>query len=189
MDIKDIPILKTPYYKGKNFCPNPVVKYGIPGYADSLLNPKVVGTPDYLKYWEEQLYYIHNGIQTGGIHIPGRYYYFLNFSTFSTVGGVVTPDMCDLHLELAYLIDYAKANGKNIMAAKGRRKGISEFTQKAVVDYGYRFNFAYQAGVAAGLKDYADDFMKKWSLADSLIVPEFRMGTLLNNDDEVISII
>ena len=187
MDIKDIPILKTPYYKGKNFCPNPVVKYGIPGYADSLLNPKVVGTPDYLKYWEEQLYYIHNGIQTGGIYIPGRYYYFLNFSTFSTVGGVVTPDMCDLHLELAYLIDYAKANGKNIMAAKGRRKGISEFTQKAVVDYGYRFNFAYQAGVAAGLKDYAEDFMKKWSLADSLIVPEFRMGTLLNNDDEVIA--
>ncbi len=174
-------------YKGKNFCANPVVKYGIPGYADSLLNPKVVGTPDYLKYWEEQLYYIHNGIQTGGIHIPGRYYYFLNFSTFSTVGGVVTPDMCDLHLELAYLIDYAKANGKNIMAAKGRRKGISEFTQKAVVDYGYRFNYAYQAGVAAGLKDYAEDFMKKWSLADSLIVPEFRMGTLLNNDDEVIA--
>ncbi len=187
MDIKSIPILKSPYYKSKNFCANPVVKYGIPGYADSSINPKVVGTPDYLKYWEEQLYYIHNGIQTGGIFIPGRYYYFMNFSTFSTVGGVMTPDMCDLHLELAYLIDYAKANGKNIMAAKGRRKGISEFTQKAVVDYGYRFNYAYQAGVAAGLKDYAEDFMMKWSLADSLIVPEFRVGTLLNNDDEVIA--
>lgn len=187
MSLNNIPILKSPYFKGKNFCSNPVVKYGIPGYADSVQNPKVIGTPDYLKYWEEQLYYIQNGIQTGGIFIPGRYYYFMNFSTFSTVGGVVTPDMCDLHLELAYLIDYAKANGKNIMAAKGRRKGISEFTQKAVIDYGYRFNFAYQAGVAAGLKDYAEDFMKKWSLADSLMVPEFRMGTLLNNDDEVIA--
>jgi hypothetical protein len=187
MDIKQVPILHAPYYKGKNFCPNPIAKYGIPKYADSISNPKVINTPDYLKYWEEQLYYIHNGYQTGGIFIPGRYYYFLNFSTFATVGGVVTPDVCDLHLELAYLIDYAKANGKNVISAKGRRKGISEFTQKAVIDYGYRFNYSYQAGIAAGLKDYAEDFMKKWDMANNSIIPELRIGTLINNDDEVVA--
>lgn len=187
MDIKNIPILKNPYYKGKNFCSNPVVKFGIPKYADASLDKSVIGTPDYLKYWEEQIYYIHNGIQTGGLHIPGRYYYFMNFSTFSTVSGVLTPDMCDLHLELAYLIDYAKKNGKNVMAAKGRRKGISEFTQKAVVDYGYRFNYGYQAGIAAGLKDYAEDFAQKWKDSDNLIQPEFRKNTLLRNDDEIIA--
>lgn len=182
MDYKSLPILKSPYYKGKNFCANPVVKFGIPKYADASLDKKVIGTPDYLKYWEEQLYYIHNGYQTGGLWLPGRYYYFMNFSQFPTVGGVVTPDMCDLHLELAYLIEYAKKNELNIMAAKGRRKGISEFTQKAVIDYGYRFNYGYQAGVAAGLKDYAEDFMEKWAYSDSVMQPELRVGTLINND-------
>jgi hypothetical protein len=187
MDIKDTPILRAPYYKGKNFLCNPVAKNGIPRYANSRLDPKVVGTPDYIKYWEEQLYYIHNGIQTGGLYIPGRYYYYMNYSRFPTPDGLVDPSMCDLHLELAYLIDYAKSQGKNIIIAKGRRKGISEFTQKAVIDYGYRFNHAYQAGVAAGVKDYAEDFMKKWAFADSIMVPEFRVGTLRKNDDEVIA--
>lgn len=189
MDIKQVPILHAPYFKGKGFCPNPVVKYGIPKYADSTINPKLAEnpTPDYLKYWEEQIYYIHNGYHTGGMFIPGRYYYYINFSSFATVGGVVFPDYCDLHLELAYLIDYAKSQGKNIISAKGRRKGISEFTQKAVVDYGYRFNYSYQAGVAAGLKDYAEDFMKKWDMSNNLIVPEFRITPLTNNDDEVVA--
>lgn len=187
MDIKDTPILLSPYFKGKNFCVNPVVKYGIPAYADSRLDPKVIGTHDYLRYWEEQIYYIHNGIQTGGLTIPGRYYYYMNFGQFPTPNGLVDPSMCDLHLELAYLIDYAKSQGKNIIIAKGRRKGISEFTQKAVIDYGYRFNYSYQAGIAAGVKDYAEDFMKKWAFSDSIMVPELRVGTLKKNDEEVIA--
>ncbi len=187
MDIKDTPILRAPYFKGKNFVCNPVVKYGIPSYADSRLDPKVIGTHDYIKYWEEQIYYIHNGIQTGGLTIPGRYYYYMNFGQFPTPNGLVDPSMCDLHLELAYLIDYAKSQGKNVIIAKGRRKGISEFTQKAVIDYGYRFNYSYQAGIAAGVKDYAEDFMKKWAFSDSIMVPELRIGTLKKNDEEVIA--
>lgn len=187
MDIKDTPILRAPYFKGKNCVTNPVVKYGIPAYADSRLDPKVIGTHDYLRYWEEQIYYIHNGIQTGGLTIPGRYYYYMNFGQFPTPNGLVDPSMCDLHLELAYLIEYAKSQGKNIIIAKGRRKGISEFTQKAVIDYGYRFNYSYQAGIAAGVKDYAEDFMKKWAFSDSIMVPELRVGTLKKNDEEVIA--
>ncbi len=176
-----------PYYKGHKFCPNPIVKYGIPKYADSLMNKKVIGTPDWQKFWEEQLYYIHNGYDTGGIHLPGRFYYFMNYRKLPTVLGPMYPMMCDLHLELANVIEYAKANRKHIITPKGRRKGISEFTHAAVVDYGYRFKFDYKAGVAAGLDDYVQDFMAKWRYADSLIVPEFRMNKLLDNKDEVIS--
>lgn len=179
--------LASPYIKSKNFNPAPLVSAGIPKWADSRLNPKVKGTLDHQKYWEEQLYYIHNGYETGGITIPGRYYYYLNFSIFNTVRGPIRPLMCDLHLELAYLIDYCKDKGRNMVAPKTRRAGISEGSKTMIVDYGYRFIDGYVAGVAAGLKDYTEDYMKKWNDANSIIVPELKIKTLINNNDEVIA--
>lgn len=178
-------ILRPPYYKGKNCCLNPVARYGIPKYADSRLNPKVKGTPDFEKYWEEQLYYIKNGYQSGGVYITGRFYYYLNFNFMSTINGIITPDVVDLHHELSLLYEYAKSKGKNIIVGKARRKGISEFTHKAVIDYGYRFTYGYNAGIAAGLKDYALDFMTKWSNGDSLMPLELQTKTLISNNDEV----
>jgi len=179
--------LKAPFVKQKGFSPMPVVRGGIPKYADSRLNKKVIGTPAWEEYWNEQLFYCHNGYQTGGLYLPGRFYYYLNFNSMATGDGVITPDFVDLHLELAYLIEYCKKTGRNIICAKKRRAGISEATQKMVVDYGWRFFHGYQAGVAAGQDIYAQDFMKKWRSSDSLIVPEFRTKKLLNNDDEVIA--
>ncbi len=176
------------YYKGKNFVPNPVVKYGIPKEADSRLNPKVIGTPVWEAYWNEQIFYCKNGIQTGGLFIPGRMYWYLNFNTMATVRGMIAPDFVDLHLELAYLVDYAKANKMNIICAKKRRAGISEFTQKAVIDYGFRFtNGAYQAGIAAGAEIYAQDLIKKWKAAESLLPPELRIKKLKDNSDEILA--
>ena len=178
-------ILRPPYYKGKNCCLNPIARYGIPKYADSRLNPKVKGTPDFEKFWEEQLWYIKNGYQSGGIWIPGRFYYYLNYNYMSTINGIITPDVVDLHLELALLYEYAKPKGKNIIVGKARRKGISEFTHKAVIDYGYRFSYGYNAGIAAGLKDYAEDFLTKWNNGDSLMPLELQTKTLISNNDEV----
>ncbi len=177
----------SPYIKSRGFLPNPIVLHGVPKYADSRLNPKVRGTLDWQKYWEEQLYYIHNGYTTGGIWIPGRYYYYLNFSVFNTIRGPVRPIMCDLHLELSYLIDYCKTNGRNAVIPKARRVGISEASKTMIVDYGYRFNYGYICGVAAGLKGYTEDYMKKWNDANSIIVPELKTKTLINNGDEVIA--
>lgn len=179
--------LKAPFVKQKGFSPMPVVRGRVPKYADSRLNKKVIGTPAWEEYWNEQLYYCHNGYQTGGLFLPGRFYHYLNFNSMATGDGVITPDFVDLHLELAYLIEHCKKTGKNIICAKKRRAGISEATHKMVVDYGWRFFHGYQAGVAAGQDIYAQDFMKKWRSADSLIVPEFRTKKLLNNDNEVIA--
>jgi hypothetical protein len=178
-------ILRPPYYKGKGCCLNPVARYGIPKYADSRLNPKVKGTPDFEKYWEEQIFRIFNGYQSGGTYITGRFYYYLNFNYMSTINGIITPDIVDLHHEISLLYEYAKSKGKNIIIGKARRKGISEFTHKAVIDYGYRFTYGYNAGIAAGLKDYALDFMTKWSNGDSLMPLELQTKTLISNNDEV----
>ncbi len=182
-----INILRPPYIKGKNFTFNPVVKYGIPDYADSSLNPNVVGTPKWQTYWEEQLFYIHNGYQTGGYFLPGRYYYYLNFNSMSTITGIISPDMVDLHLELAYLIEWAKVNNKNVIVAKKRRAGISEFTHKAVIDYGWRFKLGYKAGIAAGKSTYAEELMNKWEVSEALLPPEFSVKKLKKNSSEIIA--
>lgn len=170
-------ILRPPYIKGKGSCFNPIVKYGIPAYADSKLNPKVKGTQAWREFWEEQLYYIHNGVQVGGLFIPGRFYYYMNFSVMGNIErGNITPDMVDLHLELAYLIEYVKAHGKNLICAKGRRKGISEFTHKAVIDYGWRFNYSYKAGVVSGKSKYVTEFISKWTFGDMHLPPELSVN-------------
>ena len=184
---EELPILQPPYFKGKNFIPNPVVVNGIPDYADSVSNPKCIGTPEYEQYWTEQLYRCINGYQTGGIFLPGRFYYYMNFNSMATVSGVITPDFCDMHLQLAYLVEFCKDNNLNLVLPKKRRAGVSEFFQKAVVDYGYRFMPAYHAGVAAGKKTYADDFIKKLKISESLLVPEFKLNQLTKNEEEITS--
>lgn len=187
MRAEDLPIPQPPYIKGKGFDPAPLISKGIPAFADASRDPKVVGTPEYELFWQEQLYRCINGYNTGGIYLPGRFYYYMNFNAMSTIHGVINPDFCDLHLQLAYIIEWCKAHGKNLIIGKKRRAGISEFTQKAVIDYGFRFIPAYKAGVAAGQKKYAEDFMKKWQTSDALLANEFKMNILLNNPDEVVS--
>ena len=131
-------IVRPPYVKGKGYCVNPVVVKGVPKEADSKNYPNVIGTVAWEQYWTEQLYYIHNGYQTGGLWVPGRYYYYMNYTVMNTVErGPINPDNTDLHLELAYLIDYCKANGKNLMIPKGRRRGISEASHPMIIDYSY----------------------------------------------------
>jgi hypothetical protein len=119
--------------------------------------------------------------------MPGRYFYYGNFNSMSTNTGVITPDMVDLHLELSYVLDYCIANKKNLILAKKRRGGISEFFQKAKVDYDYRFNPGSQSGVASGLDTFAQEFMKKWRFGDALMPPELRLKMLKDNDKEIIA--
>ena len=180
-------ILKGNVIKGKNFEPAPIIRYGIPKYADSVRDKSVIGTPAWEEFWGEQLYYIMNGYQTGGVFIPGRLYYYMNYKRMSTIKGVITPDYVDLYLELANLIEYAKSVGKDIICAKGRRKGISEATSTMVIDHGWRFSLAYQGGVASGNKTYVDDFIAKWRFADTGLPPELSVKKLVDNDDEIVA--
>ena len=188
-------ILRPPYIKKKGYCVNPVVKFGIPKEADSLLNPNVVGTVAWEQYWNEQLYYIHNGYQTGGLFVPGRYYYYMNFTKMNSIErGVITPDATDLHLELAYHIEYCKTHGYNLMMPKARRKGISEAAHPMITDYGYRFSIKspgvvgkYQGGIVAGDSKPIDDYIDKWKFLNASIVPELYTGRLTKNDSEIIA--
>jgi len=179
----------APYIKPKGFLSllMPVVLKGIPAYADSALNPKVLGTFEHAEYWNNELAKIHQGFWIGDIWIPGRFYYYMNYKLMSTIVGTITPDMVDMHLELAYHIEYCLANGKNLLCAKGRRKGISEAVSTMLVDYGWRFTYGFKAGVAAGLKDYTEGFVEKWRFSDSKMPLELSVKKSVNNDDEIVS--
>jgi hypothetical protein len=181
--------LKSPYIKGKGYCVNPVVVRGIPKEADSRNYPNVIGTPAWEQWWEEQLYYIKNGYQTGGLWIPGRYYYYMNYIVMNTIErGAINPDNTDLHLEIAYFIEHCKVNGKHGMMPKGRRRGVSEAFHPMGIDHGYRFSAdKWQGAVVAGHSAPINDFMTKWAYAQSQLPPELFVGTLTRNDKEIIA--
>lgn len=177
--------LIRPYIKPRGFCPNPVVVYGIPSYADSAANPKVVGTPAWKEYWTEQLYYVVNGYYTAGEYIPGRYYYYLNFCKTSSVksGEAFYPGYVDFQYEFFLLIEEAKRIGKNVVGPKGRRKGVTIMEIGGVIDYGYRFFPGYHGGVGAGSSDYTDEFMAKWEFVNARMVNEFKVRTLSRGEE------
>lgn len=182
-------IPRAPYYKPKGFLSLliPIVLKGIPDHANSENNPDVIGTPEHDEFWENELAKIKQGFWIGDIWIPGRFYYYMNYKHMSTIKGVITPDMVDMHLELAYHIEYCLANGKNLLVAKGRRKGISEAASTMVIDYGWRFTEGFKAGVAAGKKVYVEDFVAKWRFSDSRLPAELSTKKLVDNDDEIVA--
>lgn len=182
-------IPKAPYIKPKGFMHHltPIVLYGIPFEADVSVNPNANGTPEHEAFWNAELNKIVNGFWIKDIWIPGRFYFYMNYKQMSTINGVITPDMVDLHLELAYYIEHCIANGKNLLCAKGRRKGISEAATTMVIDYGWRFSEGFKAGVAAGNKTYVEDFVAKWRFSDSRMPVELSTKKITDNDDEIVA--
>lgn len=179
--------LRAPYLKKRGFSPMPIVRGGIPREADTRINSKVRGTPPWESFWRDQIYCILHGFQTGGWFLPGRYYYYLNFNDMSTADGIRNPDMCDLHLELCYFMEHCFSKGMNGIIPKKRRAGVTEVFHKAGLDYGWRFFPGFSAGVAAGRKTYADEFIRKWKVSEAMLVPELSIKRLKSAEKLIIA--
>lgn len=175
-----------PLKKPKGYLPNPIARFGLPSYADSSTNPKAIGTQAYNDFWNEQLYYIHNGYETGGIRIPGRYYYFLNFVRLPSVRGIMYPEILDYQLEFFLLVEQAKIEHKSIIVPKARRKGLSVM-MATVIDHGWRFTNEYKCGVSAGLREYVNEFMSKWQNINRNVFDEFKTNIVANDENEIIA--
>jgi hypothetical protein len=178
----------TPIIKGIGFCPNPVAKYGIPAYADSLANPKVVGTKAYESWWEEQFYRLEHGHESGSIKITPNFYWYLNFCQIATpVRGYHLPDYVDLDKEYFDLYQHVKENNRGMISLKKRRAGLSEKAAKGILGYGmYMHAEAYRAGLCAGLKDYSDDMRRKFRELNTFLPPELRMQFKISDTAELI---
>jgi hypothetical protein len=172
----------VPIRKGKGFNPNPIASEGIPFFADSENNPSAVGTSPYNDFWDEQYDRCLNGFETGGIFIPGRYYYYLNFTTLNGLYGVQFPWITDLDLEYFLTIEWIKDKKMaGLISIKARRKGLSEKFQ-AIANHGVRFIEGYKAGIAAGIQKYTDGLREKFVSGFDSVVPEMRLNYTLSND-------
>jgi len=175
----------VPIVKEKGFSPNPVAG-NIPHWADGVSNPKIIGSSRYKDFWNEQIDRCIHGYDTGGIHIPGRYYFYLNFTVIKGLKGPQYPFYVDLDLEFFRLYEYVKLNKKTgIVSIKARRKGLSEKVQGGVINYGVRFIDGYRAGVAAGKETYVLGLKKKLESSHFKYRDEMTLNTLLNNDNEM----
>lgn len=174
----------SPIIKKKNFCPSPVAKYGIADIADSYSNPAVVGTVAYEDWWNEQIDRCINGYQTGGLWIPGRYYWYLNFCKISTIErGIHYPEYVDIDYEFFLMVERAKAEGKGVITIKRRRCGVSYKFSEGVVGHGVRFIKGYKAGIVAGNQEYSKTFFDKFKSSMNNVADEFRVHELNSNQD------
>lgn len=175
-----------PRIKSKGFCPNPVAQAGgVPTYADAVSNPEVLGTAAYRDWWMEQFDICEKGYTTGGVFIPGRYYYYLNFCYLSTVGrGYHHPDYVDYDLEYAELVEEAKRINWGIIGLKRRRAGFSEKWVNMVANYGLRFNpEGYSAGIVSGLSNYSEELGKKLSNTNHIMDPALSLHIPKSGND------
>ena len=172
-----------PIIKNKGFDPCPVAN-NIPDFANSLLNPEVVGTSLYTEWWYEQFDRCENGYKTGGLTLPGPYYEYLNFSVIDGPRGPTTPYFVDLHYQLSDIICEVKRNHMpGVIIPKKRRAGIS-FFGVMMVNHGIRFIDRYRAGIAAGLDTWSEGFRLKLYRVYNSTAPEMRINHLIRADDQ-----
>ncbi len=165
-----------PRIKGKGFCPNPIAQFGIPSYADTVVNPEVEGTSAHSEWWEEQLHYIDNGYTTGGVFIPGRFYFYLNFYPITTVGrGRHLPDYVDIDHEFYELVEDCKLRKKGILVFKARRRGLSEKAGSIMRHGALVKPERYQAAIIAGLEKYSDELYRKFAFSNGNMPPELQL--------------
>ena len=170
-----------PLIKSGGFDPSPVAGK-IPIWADSQINPRLVDTQAFKDFWDEQFDRCINGYETKGIHIPGRYYYYLNFEILQGLRGPTYPMYVDLDLEYYRLIDYVKKHQrKGVISVKARRKGLSE-KAKTILGHGIRFIEGYRGAICAGLDTYQVGLRKKFDAAQAKMHQELRLNVLKDND-------
>lgn len=173
----------APIIKIKGFAPNPIAG-NIPIFADSITNPKVVGTSNYNEFWDEQIDRCINGYDTAGIHIPGRYYFYLNFVILKGLYGPQYPFYVDLDLEYYNLVEYVKKNRKmGIVSVKARRKGLSEKAQN-ILAHGLRFTEGYRGAITAGIETYTTGLRNKFESTQNNIIKDLRLNVLTNNEKQ-----
>lgn len=171
----------TPLIKVKGFDPSPLAS-GIPDFANGEKNEKVIGTSLYNEFWDEQVDRCINGYTTGGVFLPGTYYFFLNAQKLKGLLGSMYPMYVDMDLEIFKSIHEIKKSHKaGTTIIKARRKGISEISQTHL-NHGVRFIEGYRGAVIAGKETYVTGLRNKFLYAHNNFVNEFKIGTLQDNE-------
>jgi hypothetical protein len=175
-----------PHVKGIGF--HPITVAGrIPKWADGKNYPNVIGTKDWKEFWDEQTHYCVHGYDTGGVHISGIEYFWLNFKIIQGVGGgFFYPDYVDVQHELWDAVEYCKKDHiLGLVVPKKRRFGFSYVTSH-LIDYGIHFKSGYQFMMGAGADTYVDKFRSKLYTTYNNKPQEMMLNHLRRDKDELI---
>jgi hypothetical protein len=127
-----------------------------------------VGSYEYKSYWEEQHKRCMEGYSVGGVHIPGRYYDYLNFTQIKarvkTESGRerrITTFPSFLDIDYYYYVECEKAmdEGTGMIVGKARRKGFS-FKNAQMCKYDYSFHRDSTSVIGAYLDEYSGNTMR-----------------------------
>jgi len=154
-------------------------------------------TSEYFAFWKEQKRRLKEGYKpTGGVFIPGNYYFYLNFSK---IHGLPTPDSRrksmippiyrDQDHEYFTEVHNAKygdgkddKGGRGIIVLKARRKGFS-FMNANILLHEWSCYSHSENGLGAQREDYVQDFRKKMLLSYNELPPQLRNKVLHNNEE------
>lgn len=101
---------------------------------------------DYSAFWKDQINKCKNGFEIGGIHIPGRLYFYVNFwmievdvksgkSSFKKVG---KPDFRDVEWEFFNVVDQCEKDQQGLIFVSARGAGKS-FLSSSIIGHQYTF--------------------------------------------------
>lgn len=159
--LKDIPYISVPE-KFTNTSEFQETAEFFRAHGTYTLYPK--GTYQYIQYWKEEKRKCLEGMtNSAGIHIPGPYYFYLNFVQINMQNknkrkSKDFPKFVDLDYVYFHLAMYCKENEKSLVAVKGRRQGWS---YKAGCIASWEFNFFRNSSsvIGAYLSDYSQNTM------------------------------
>jgi len=147
------------------------------------------GTSSHYRYWETQFDRCRDGYTPpGGSHIPGNYYFYLNFCKIrgfdkkTNRKKLMAPLYRDLDHEYFVFVNKARSEGEGVICLKARRKGFS-FMNSNILLHEWSFYEEAEVGMGAQKEHYVSDFRKKLLLTYNNIHPQFRNNWLLNNKD------
>tara|TARA_R110002110_G_scaffold175861_1_gene379637 strand:+ start:2911 stop:4788 length:1878 start_codon:yes stop_codon:yes gene_type:complete len=160
---------------------SPVIREGIPQLQK--------GSKDYFKYWNTQIDRCKNGYKpNGGVHIPGAYYFYLNFSKIlardeaTNRKKLQAPWYRDLDHEYYDHVYDCKAKGEGLIVLKARDKGFSYMNANMGL-YEWTFFPHNEIGIGAATPSYVSSVRTKIINSWNKLPPELRIKKDLKDND------
>ena len=160
---------------------SPVIIEGIPNLKK--------GSKEYNQYWAKQIdRCLHGYKPQGGVHIPGAYYFYLNFCKIlardenTNRKKLQAPWYRDLDHEYFQAVYDCKKEGKGLIVLKARDKGFSYMNANLAL-YEWTFFAHNEIGVGAATPAYVTAVRTKILNSWNKLPLEFRLRKDLKDND------
>jgi|5B_taG_2_1085324.scaffolds.fasta_scaffold03086_4 hypothetical protein len=170
--------------RNRNSVYQPIMTEGIPKMQE--------WEKEYQEFWKTQLHRcIHGYKPHGHAHIPGRYYFYLNFVKFPTAFGGSSrkvmdfPFYRDIDHEYFQKIEECKEQGKGLIVLKARRKGMSMNNVGGICLYDLTIQKDVNMGVGCYLEDDVLEFRRKFENLYSQLPQYMVQNRVADNKDEI----